>query len=82
MALKKALADTPAPGKIDGFTPEQRYFLAFAQVWRDKLRPAFLRFKVTRLLSAIKRGEPHGLPFSGVLARLFKALVTRSKLVR
>jgi predicted metalloendopeptidase len=45
-ALKKVLADRPAPGKIDGFTPEQRYFLAFAQVWRAQLRPEFMRFKL------------------------------------
>lgn len=32
-ALKKALAEKPAPGTIDGFTPEQRFFLAYARVW-------------------------------------------------
>jgi putative endopeptidase len=32
-ALKKALAEKPAPGTIDGFTPEQRFFLAYAHVW-------------------------------------------------
>jgi len=25
--------------KIDGFTPDQRFFLAFAQVWRESMRP-------------------------------------------
>ncbi|MBC7572509.1 MAG: M13 family metallopeptidase [Spirosoma sp.] len=25
--------------KIDGFTPDQRFFLGFAQVWREKVRP-------------------------------------------
>lgn len=25
--------------KIDGFTPDQRFFLGFAQVWREKIRP-------------------------------------------
>ena len=25
--------------KIDGFTPDQRFFLGYAQVWREKVRP-------------------------------------------
>jgi putative endopeptidase len=25
--------------KIDGFTPEQRFFLSFASIWREKDRP-------------------------------------------
>src|SRR5437588_888435 len=35
-ALQKALAKNPeaAQKKIDGFTPEQRFFLGFAQIWR------------------------------------------------
>jgi putative endopeptidase len=32
MALQKALAGKPRPA-IDGFTPEQRFFLGFANVW-------------------------------------------------
>jgi putative endopeptidase len=32
-ALQKALKETPAPAKIDGFTPEQRFYLAYAHVW-------------------------------------------------
>jgi endothelin-converting enzyme/putative endopeptidase len=36
MALMQTLADAakkPGPGFIDGFTPEQRFFLGFGQVW-------------------------------------------------
>jgi putative endopeptidase len=29
--------------KIDGYTPDQRFFLGFAQVWRGVVRPEFLR---------------------------------------
>jgi putative endopeptidase len=29
--------------KIGGFTPDQRFFLGFAQVWRGVVRPEFLR---------------------------------------
>lgn len=31
------------PGKIDGFTPEQRFFLSWATVWRTKARPDALK---------------------------------------
>ena len=39
-ALQKALDKHPEQRnqKIDGFTPEQRFFLAFAGVWRQKIR--------------------------------------------
>ncbi len=33
--------------KIDGFTPEQRFFLGFARVWCEKQRPEFARMRVT-----------------------------------
>ena len=44
-ALQKALARHPQ-GKIDGFTPEQRFFLAYARVWANLFRPAALRTQV------------------------------------
>jgi putative endopeptidase len=31
---------------IDGFTPEQRFFIAYGQVWRTNARPEFLRQQV------------------------------------
>jgi putative endopeptidase len=34
------------PVKIDGFTPQQRFFIGFAQVWRANTRPEFLRQQV------------------------------------
>jgi putative endopeptidase len=37
-AMEKAMAGK-ARTKIDGFTPEQRFFLAWAQVWRSLNRP-------------------------------------------
>jgi putative endopeptidase len=37
-ALQKALGDKPRT-KIDGFTPDQRFFLAWAQIWRELQRP-------------------------------------------
>lgn len=32
-ALQKALKENPAPAKTEGFTPEQRFYLAYAHVW-------------------------------------------------
>ena len=44
-AFKKATAGKPAT-KIDGFTPEQRFFLSWATVWRTNQRDAALRLQV------------------------------------
>ena len=46
-ALEKALAQKGRPADIDGFTPEQRFFIAFAQVWHGKERPERLRLRLT-----------------------------------
>jgi len=37
-ALQKALTDKPRD-PINGFTPEQRFFLSHAAVWREGMRP-------------------------------------------
>ena len=43
-ALERTLARDPSKRKmIDGFTPEQRFFLSFAQVWRTNIRDAEAR---------------------------------------
>jgi putative endopeptidase len=46
VALEKALAKKGRPGLIDGFTPEQRFFLSYARVWRNVSRPEYLRNRV------------------------------------
>jgi len=38
-ALMLALKAKPADATIDGYTPSQRFFLAYAQVWRQNIRP-------------------------------------------
>jgi putative endopeptidase len=53
-AFMKSLEGKPHPGEIDGFTPEQRFFLGWAQVWAAKSTPA-------AELSQVK-GDPHALP--------------------
>jgi putative endopeptidase len=42
-AFKKSLEGKPVPAKIDGFTAEQRFFMAWAQAWRSNVRPEFLK---------------------------------------
>jgi len=49
MALEHMIADdkTGKEGqKIDGYTPEQRFFLGFARVWCEKRRPEEARVRV------------------------------------
>ena len=45
-ALERALARNGRPGLIDGFTPEQRFFIAFAQSYRSHTRPESLVARV------------------------------------
>src|SRR5262249_27932649 len=63
VALEKALRDRPAPEKIDGYTPGQRFFLSYAQIWRGRMRPEAQRL---RLLT-----DPHPPPPLPVLGPLF-----------
>src|SRR3954452_565857 len=44
-AYHRSLGDKPAP-VIDGLTGDQRFFLAYAQVWREKQREDALRSQV------------------------------------
>ena len=44
-ALQRALEQNN-PGEIDGFTPEQRFFLAWAQGWRRNYRDEALKLQV------------------------------------
>lgn len=53
LGLHRALAGKPRE-PIDGFTPEQRFFIAFAQAWRSRYRPELERL---RLLT-----DPHSPP--------------------
>jgi putative endopeptidase len=51
-AFRKAQAGKPAE-KIDGLTPEQRFFLGWAQVWASKYTPEFARL--------VTQSDPHPL---------------------
>ena len=47
-ALQKALDKNPGSRdrKIDGFTPEQRFFLSFATIWKSKQRDEDLKLRL------------------------------------
>jgi putative endopeptidase len=45
LAYHKSLGGQPAP-VIDGLTGDQRFFLAYGQTWREKMRDAALRQRV------------------------------------
>ncbi|MFV9483321.1 M13 family metallopeptidase [Christiangramia sp. ASW11-125] len=44
--LQIHLENNENPGKIDGFTPEQRFFLSWATVWRTKMRDEAMRNRI------------------------------------
>jgi putative endopeptidase len=54
LAFEKSLQGQPRPPKIDGQTPEQRFFLGYAESYRVALRPELLR----RVLMS----DPHSPP--------------------
>ena len=47
-ALQKALAGKPEEknARIDGFTPEQRFFLSYATIWRSQFRDESMRVQL------------------------------------
>ena len=47
-ALQRSLKGKPPAAKIDGFTPEQRFFLSWAQQWRTAYRDDAMRMQVAR----------------------------------
>jgi putative endopeptidase len=50
MALKRVIAEDPshkAGQTIEGYTPEQRFFLGFGRVWCEKRRPPYSRMLVS-----------------------------------
>ncbi|WP_302615065.1 M13-type metalloendopeptidase, partial [uncultured Bacteroides sp.] len=51
-AFKNATASAPLE-TVDGFTPEQRFFLAYANVWAGNIRPEEI-LRLTKL-------DPHSL---------------------
>ena len=64
LAFHKALARNPQ-GSRDGFTPDQRFFLSLANIWRSSMRPEYERLRL--------RTDSHSLPVlrvRGILANM------------
>jgi putative endopeptidase len=53
-AYHHSLAGKPALADVDGWTADQRFFIAYAQSWEDNLRPELARL--------ITESDPHPLP--------------------
>jgi putative endopeptidase len=64
MALMDALKEKPQ-GKIDGYTPEQRFFLGWGQVWCQNTRP-----ETARLRAKVDPHSPGPDRVNGVLSNM------------
>ena len=53
-ALQKSFEGKAPPAPIDGFTADQRFFLGWAQIWAENIRPELGRMFVTM--------NPHPVP--------------------
>jgi predicted metalloendopeptidase len=53
-AFEKSLEGKPRPADIDGFPPQQRFFLGYAQIWADNMRPEYARL--------LANTNPHPIP--------------------
>ncbi|HEY2496061.1 MAG TPA: M13 family metallopeptidase [Candidatus Angelobacter sp.] len=66
MALMKSLADSgKQPEKIDGFTPEQRFFLGWGQIWCQNQTD-----QVARLLALNNEHSPGNYRVNGVVQNM------------
>ncbi|WP_303180411.1 M13 family metallopeptidase [uncultured Butyricimonas sp.] len=52
-ALQKAMAETPLGNDANGFTPAQRFFLSYANVWAGNVRDEQIRLQT--------KSDPHSL---------------------
>lgn len=53
LALQKAMAENPLGNDANGFTPAQRFFLSYANVWAGNNREEFIRL--------VTKSDPHSL---------------------
>jgi predicted metalloendopeptidase len=61
-AFKRMLQRRGRPAAVDGFTPEQRFFVGMAQSWRNKIRDEALRVRLNT--------DPHSPGYYRVLGPL------------
>jgi putative endopeptidase len=60
-AWRRSLAGKPEPPPIDGFTAAQRFFIAYAVSWREKVRPEMERTLVVSNPHASIRWRVNGV---------------------
>ena len=68
MALENEIAQDKTgklAQKVDGYTPEQRFFLAFARIWCEKRRPEF-----SRMLTTVDPHSPGKFRVEGVVENM------------
>jgi putative endopeptidase len=71
-AYEKSVEGKPRPKDIEGFTPEQRFFLGWAQIWGTSFRPEFARLLVNTNPHPISRFRVDGpLSNMAVFAQAF-----------
>jgi putative endopeptidase len=70
-AYEKSLEGKPRPKDIEGFTPEQRFFLGWAQVWGANQRPEAARLQTKTNPHPLSRFRGIGAPSN--LAEFAKA---------
>ncbi len=61
-AYEKSLEGKTRPPDIDGYSPEQRFFISYAQSWEENMRPEY-----SRMLTQV---DPHPLPKFRVIGPL------------
>jgi len=64
MALLNTIGNSPKPA-VDGFTPEQRFFLSFGQIWCENMRP-----EAAKLLVQTNPHSPPEFRVNGVLVNM------------
>ena len=70
MALQAALSGAKpvaagSPGNVDGFTPEQQFFLSYGQIWCDNITP-----QAERLRAQVDPHSPAQFRVNGVLSNM------------
>lgn len=63
-ALQKSFESNKKPNKIDGFTPEQRFFLSYANVWKQVIRDKELMRRVKEDVHSPGRFRVNGALFN------------------
>ena len=61
-AYEKSIEGKPRPKELDGFTPEQRFFLGWAQVWGANQRPEAARLQTKTNPHPLGRFRGNGAP--------------------